>query len=108
TIRVRYLFVTFDGGGNLTPELALARRLRDRGHEVRFLGHRSQRAAVEHAGIAFSHYERAPDLDATCPETSLKDWAAGSPSEMGALVRDTVAFGPGHLYAADVEAELQR
>jgi UDP:flavonoid glycosyltransferase YjiC (YdhE family) len=105
---VRYLFVTFDGGGNLAPELALAQRLRDRGHKLRFLGHRSQRAAVEGAGIAFSSYERAPDQDTTHPETSIKDWAVGSIADMAALIRDTVAFGPAHLFAADVEAELDR
>jgi MGT family glycosyltransferase len=105
---VRYLFVTFDGGGNLVPELALAGRLRDRGHQLRFLGHRSQRAAVEQAGIAFSSYERAPDQDTTRPETSIQDWAVGSVEEMAALIRDTVAFGPAHLFAADLEAELDR
>jgi MGT family glycosyltransferase len=34
----RILFVTWDGGGNVPPVLALADRLRARGHEVRAMG----------------------------------------------------------------------
>jgi hypothetical protein len=87
--------VTFDGGGNLPPKLALARRLVERGHDVRFLGHRSQRSAVERGGFAFTQWERPPDHDTTSSETSpIKDWIAGEPAEVFALVRDTVAFGP--------------
>ena len=35
--------VTWDGGGNVPPALAIARELAARGHGVRVLGHRSQR-----------------------------------------------------------------
>ena len=34
----RILFVTWDGGGNVPPVLALADRLRSRGHAVRAMG----------------------------------------------------------------------
>ena len=34
----RILFVTWAGGGNVPPVLALADRLRARGHEVRAMG----------------------------------------------------------------------
>jgi UDP:flavonoid glycosyltransferase YjiC (YdhE family) len=84
---LRYLFVTFDGGGNLPPELALARRLRDRGHEVRFVGHQSQRAAIERAGLAFIPSRHAPDHDSAGADTSLlRDWALREPMEMAALI----------------------
>lgn len=45
------LFVTWDGGGNVPPAVAMARELSDRGHRVRFLGHRRQRPALESTGL---------------------------------------------------------
>ena len=106
---MRYLFVTFDGGGNLQPELALAVRLRNRGHGVRFLAHASQRAAIERAGVGFAASRHAPDHDNSGRETSLiRDWELEDPAQMAALIRDRVAFGPAALYAADVARELER
>ena len=35
--------VTWDGGGNVPPALAIARELAARGHGIRVLGHRTQR-----------------------------------------------------------------
>lgn len=54
----RVLFVTWDGGGNVSPALLIARELRDRGDEVRFLGQAGQRAGIEGAGFGFTAYER--------------------------------------------------
>ncbi len=53
------LFVTWDGGGNVPPALAIAGELRTRGESVRFLGHARQREAIEAAGFRFEQY-RAP------------------------------------------------
>ena len=36
----RFLVVTWDGAGNLTPALSVAKALTTRGHDVRLLGHR--------------------------------------------------------------------
>ena len=44
--------VTWDGGGNVPPALAIARELAARGHGIRVLGHRTQRDAIEAAGFA--------------------------------------------------------
>lgn len=105
---MRYLFVTLDGGGNLHPEVALAGRLIERGHDVRFLGHRSQRAAIERAGHPFHAYERAPDYDATWSATSpVKDWA-DDPATVFAAMCDYLLFGPADRFAADVAAEIER
>jgi UDP:flavonoid glycosyltransferase YjiC (YdhE family) len=105
---MRYLFVTLDGGGNLYPELALATRLVKRGHAVRFLGHRSQRGAVERAGHPFRAYERAPDYDATWSATSpFKDWA-DDPAIVFAAMCDLLWFGAADRFAADVAAEIVR
>jgi MGT family glycosyltransferase len=106
---MKYLFVTWDGGGNLPPELALARRLVDRGHEVRFLGHRTQEVAVRQAGCDFRPFRRTPDADSSRPETSMfRDWEAGSPPELFAMLRERLFFGPAAAVAADVLAELER
>ena len=43
---MKALFVTVDGGGNIPPQLAVARILRNRGAEVRFLGHHGIRDRV--------------------------------------------------------------
>ena len=105
---MRYLFVTVDGGGNLYPELALAGRLAGRGHDVRFLGNRSQQMAIERAGHGFAPYQSAPDIDATASETSrFKDWATDPDTAFAALC-DHLWFGPASLFAADVAAELGR
>ncbi len=53
------LFVTWDGGGNLPPALGIAAELRDRGEQVRFLGHQQQREAIESAGLRFEPYQQA-------------------------------------------------
>jgi hypothetical protein len=52
----RIAFVTWNGGGNLGPALAIARELERRGHQAVFLGHDSQRPAIEAAGHAFTGY----------------------------------------------------
>ncbi|MBD3941451.1 hypothetical protein IF188_07040 [Microbacterium sp. NEAU-LLC] len=56
----RYVFVTWDGGGNRMPTIAIARALLRRGHEVRVLGHDSQADAYRGAGLDFTAYASAP------------------------------------------------
>jgi MGT family glycosyltransferase len=63
----RFLLVTWDGSGNSFPELALVRGLGGRGHEVRVLGHQSQREWIEDTGARFLGYSRAPEFDAASP-----------------------------------------
>ncbi|WP_165949199.1 glycosyltransferase [Kribbella turkmenica] len=55
----RILIVTWDGGGNVPPMLGIGAELRDRGHDVRVLGHPQQRATVEEYGLAFAPYVHA-------------------------------------------------
>jgi UDP:flavonoid glycosyltransferase YjiC (YdhE family) len=100
---VKYLFVTWDGGGNLQPELAVASRLVGRGHEVRFLGHRSQEVAVEGAGCGFSAFERAPDADLTYPDATVN-----LGPKLHAQLQERLFFGPAAAFAADVLDELDR
>lgn len=69
----RILFVTWDGGGNVPPVLALAARLRVRGHDVRAIGSATlvERFAAE--GIPYVAREM------------LSEW------DQGAIARDVMA-----------------
>lgn len=101
--------VTWDGGGNAASQLAVARALAERGHDVRFLAHRSQQVAVEAAGARFRPYSRAPEADSRRPETDLiRDWEAKTRPQAFALARDRLLFGPALRFAEDVVAELGR
>lgn len=100
-----YLFVTFEGGGNVPPVLGLARRLAARGHDVRVLTEPCLRAAVEGAGARFvpftRHFtreERTADL--------IGDSAARTP--VGALKRtfERVVFGPARTVAEETRRAL--
>lgn len=92
-----FVFVTFDGGGNLPPNIGIAEELVSRGHSVRFLGHRSQAAHVQARGLKFHAYMRTPDYDAALPV---------SPDELAAFLFDHIFFEP--MMAADLQAELSR
>ncbi len=106
---MKHLFVTWDGGGNLYGVLPLAQRLVARGHQVAFLGHRSQREVIEAAGCDFIAYERAPD---TAPSSSkgatINDWEARSRLHQAAIYRDKLIVGPASAQAADVLAAVDR
>jgi UDP:flavonoid glycosyltransferase YjiC (YdhE family) len=62
---MRVLFAVFDGGGNIPPQLAVARALRDRGAEVHFLGHSGVRDRVQDAGFPFESFPTGTDFDPT-------------------------------------------
>lgn len=85
------LFVTWDGGGNVPPLLALAARLQARGHAVRVMGHAQQTSAVVAAGLPFVPYAEARAFTST---------AANSPARLLSLFGDK-AMG------RDVAAELR-
>ena len=68
------LFVTWDGGGNVPPALAIARELQSRGHDVRFLGHAGQAEQITAAGFEFVRARHARDFrrdDAYSPLTMM-------------------------------------
>ncbi|HET6966157.1 MAG TPA: glycosyltransferase [Acidimicrobiales bacterium] len=98
--------MTWDGGGNLRPATAVARRLVGRGHHVGFLGNVSQRDAIESAGCSFRPFSTAPDCDSRRAEGALvKDWEVARRELFGLMVERFV-FGPAALYAADLTAAL--
>lgn len=99
---MRVLQVLWDGGGNVAPQLAIARELASRGHAVTVLGHSCQRAKAEATGAGFRAFSRAPDADASSPETDLvRDWEAKTPIGAFARGRDNLMFGPALAFARD-------
>ena len=62
---MKILFVTVDGGGNIPPQLATARALRNRGARVSFLGHEGIRERVEAAGFPFEPFGAGHEFDPT-------------------------------------------
>jgi UDP:flavonoid glycosyltransferase YjiC (YdhE family) len=46
----RFAFVTWDGGGNVTPAVGMAQELVSRGHDVVFIGYEVQRKRFEGKG----------------------------------------------------------
>ncbi|HEU4883902.1 MAG TPA: glycosyltransferase [Longimicrobium sp.] len=101
-----YLFVTFEGGGNVPPVLGVARRLAARGHDVRVLTEPCLREAVEQAGARFvpftRHFtrtDRTADL--------IGDSAARSP--IGALRAslEHLVFGPARIVAEETRRAME-
>ncbi len=69
----RFLFVSFEGGGNTTPALALVRRLVRRGHPVTMLGTSTLRARAIGAGASFRGFEASREPDPLPPGVSADD-----------------------------------
>lgn len=77
----RFLFVTWDGGGNTAPTYPLVRGLVARGHEVAILGQPAQA-------------EAARELGATFTPLGLPDWTPGQTIEEERDVFFPLLFGP--------------
>ncbi len=104
-----YLFVDWEGGGNLPPALTLARQLVERGHRVRVLCDPADEADILAAGCAFVPYSRAPHRPDKSPESDIiRDWEATGPIDALARTQQRIMFGPALDYARDVLDELAR
>jgi UDP:flavonoid glycosyltransferase YjiC (YdhE family) len=100
-----YLFVTWEGGGNVPPVLGLAGRLAARGHRVRVLSEPCHEEAVERAGARFipftRHFvrrDRAGDL--------IGDARARTPLDALRRTFHNVVFGPARIVAEETRAAL--
>ena len=98
----RFLLTMWEGGGNVPPELGVARRLVDRGHSVHVLGDPTIRVGAETAGCTFSAWTRAPHHTSYDPdEDPIKDWESSNPLVLLQRVRDRFIAGPAARFAAD-------
>lgn len=102
----RFLFVTFEAGGNVPPVLGVAQRLAARGHAVHVLSEPCLHEAIERAGCSFASFrehftrtDRSQDL--------LRDSGARTP--LGALraVLANVMFGPSRVVARETLREIE-
>jgi UDP:flavonoid glycosyltransferase YjiC (YdhE family) len=80
---MKILFAVVDGGGNIPPQLAVARALRSRGAHVHFLGHQGVRERVEAAGFSFEAFPTGREFHATVQRPVLK-----MVSDMGRVAMD--------------------
>ena len=104
----RFLFLLWDGGGNVPPQLGIARRLVARGHHVRVLTEPSLEREVTSAGASFVPLTTAPHrFDRLADSDFVRDWEAHTPVGEFARTRDRVLIGPATRYADDVLAELR-
>lgn len=105
----RFLFLLWEGGGNVPPQLGIARRLHARGHQVRVLAEPSLEPEVTAAGATFVALQAAPHRFDKLPESDfVRDWEARTPIGEFARTRDRVMIGPAGRYATDVLTELGR
>jgi UDP:flavonoid glycosyltransferase YjiC (YdhE family) len=93
----RFLFVTWDGAGNLLPTLALAKRLVRAGHDVRLMGHASIDRRAGNHGWRLRPFVQTIDVDSTA--------AADEAGGMLRLARDLWCHPS---VALDVADELAR
>lgn len=101
-----FLFVIWEGGGTIPPELALAKRLLDRGHEVTVLGERASQQDIEAIDAQFVPYQQAPQR--LIREDHLRDWEKSNPLSMAKNLMDNVLCGPARAYAMDVLSTIKK
>ncbi|HET6964750.1 MAG TPA: glycosyltransferase, partial [Acidimicrobiales bacterium] len=105
----KYLFVVWEGGGNVPPQLGIVRRLVERKHQVRVLADPCLKADIESVGAEMVSFSRAPHrLDRSPASDFVRDWEARTPIGEFARTRDRAMIGPAGEYAADVLAEIDR
>jgi MGT family glycosyltransferase len=104
-----FLFVLWAGGGNVPPQLCIARRLVARGERVRMLAPAVLRDSIEAAGVALEPYGETPEHDEADPERSIvRDFEARSKVGAVAAVRDNLIAALTRPVALDVLAALER
>ncbi len=103
----RFLLATWEGGGNLTPELSIAKKLIARGHSVRVIADPTVEGVARAAGCGFAPWSRAPHrLDLDPSNDPLHDWTFGNPLKGFAYAVDNYFCGPAAQFAADTLEEL--
>lgn len=103
----RYLLATWEGGGNVPPELGLARELLARGHSVRVVADPAVEPAARAAGCEFSSWRTAPMRHTLArDEDIVRDWDAENVMKAFVQTLDRIVCGPAARFAADTLAVL--
>jgi MGT family glycosyltransferase len=104
----RFLISMWEGGGNVPPELGVARRLLARGHVVQVLADPTIKDAAQALGCSLSPWRRGPHHTSLDPaEDILKDWETRNPLVMLKRVRDRFIAGPAADFAADTADAIE-
>ena len=104
----RYLFALWEGGGTLPPELGVASRLIERGHEVLVIADPTVEDDAQAAGCTFTPWSAAPSRTSLDPDQDpMKDWEVSNPLTMIRRARDGMIAGPASDYAADTRRAIQ-
>jgi len=104
----RFLLALWEGGGNVPPELGVARRLLARGHQVQVLADPTIEAAATAAGCSFSPWRRPPHRTALeSAQDPIKDWETKNPLVLLQRVRDRFIAGPAAEFAADTAEAIE-
>jgi UDP:flavonoid glycosyltransferase YjiC (YdhE family) len=74
----RVVFVTWDGGGNVSVALAIARALVEREHDVTVLGPATLRGSIEENGLAYAELGVSPPLDSSSRSQYLEEVVGSS------------------------------
>ena len=97
-----FLFAMWEGGGNVSAMLGLARRLIARGHRVSVLGDPTIADEATRGGCGFMSWRRAPHRKTLRPEDDLlRDWESPNAFAMLRTYRDRFIAIPAPDYAAD-------
>ncbi len=104
-----FLFVWWEGGGNVPPLVAIVRRLVSLGHRVRVLSDPCNRDEFTQAGAEFVSYTRAPKRRTKRPEDDyVRDWEARNPLQLVRIVMERSLVGPALGVAQDTLEEIER
>jgi MGT family glycosyltransferase len=104
---LRFLMMTWDGGGNVPPELGVARRLIARDHQVHVLAPSTIAGAAEASGCTFSPWHRRPRRTTLDPSQGPhRDRKAKNPLALLKARLCPIEFGPAADNAAADTAEL--
>ena len=101
-----YLFTIPDAGGNVPPELSVARALRERGHDITVLGDPTMAAEVAAIGARFETWRDAPRRESRDRADDLiRDYELRTPAQQVGHMRE-ILFGWAPGYAADTARAL--
>jgi hypothetical protein len=104
-----FLFVMWQGGGNVPVQLGVARRLVQGGHRVRVLADPAVEGEARATGCEFSAFRLAPHRNLRIREDDIsRDWEQRARLGQIEQLFDTVSFAPALSYAQDVLDELIR
>jgi MGT family glycosyltransferase len=105
----RFLFLMVEAGGNVPPQMSIARRLAAREHDVHVLADRAVEREAANAGCRFHTFVHAPQHNMRDKQTDVvRDWEPASPAAQIRRIGDHVMFGPSAAYARDLLETIDR